>query len=244
MSAGVQPRRRPLTTAALAATSGYSAQQVRDLEAQGVIPQARRAANGYREFADEHVDTLRAYRHLAEAVGPVRARSTLREVRALPRDEAVALVNSLHSTLARERADAIAAQRALEMIHAETAHEATPTCEDTMTIGELAEALGIRTSTLRFWEQAGLVFPERVGSRSGAARRYPLDAIRAARIVTTLRAAGYRIPEVADAMRALRQVHDVDEPHRALQHRAESITRRTLALFRAGAELADLLARA
>ena len=31
-----------------------------------------------------------------------------------------------------------------------------------MTITELAAALGVRASTLRFWEQEGLVSPDRV----------------------------------------------------------------------------------
>lgn len=232
----------PLTTAAVSVASGYSVQQVRDLEARGVIPPAPRAANGYREFSGEHVRTLRAYRNLAEAIGPVRARGALREVRSLPPDQAVALVSSFHTTLARERDDALAAQRALQMTRAEAGDEAVPTSEDTMTITELAGALGVRTSTLRFWEKAGLIVPERVTSRVGAARRYPLPAIREARITAALRAAGYRIPDVQNAMRSIRQLHDVEEPSKALENRIDAIAQRTRALLRAGNDLADMIA--
>ena len=63
-----------MSTATVAAASGYSVQQVRDLEALGVIPAATRAPNGYRQFAAEHVRGLRAYRDLARAVGAVEAR--------------------------------------------------------------------------------------------------------------------------------------------------------------------------
>jgi DNA-binding transcriptional MerR regulator len=241
IAAGQSPR-QPLTTATVSVASGYSAQQVRDLEAQGVIPPAPRAANGYREFSSEHLRALRAYRNLAEAIGPVQARSALREVRTLPPDQAVALVNSFHITLARERDDALAAQRALQMIRAEALDEAAPRSEDAMTITELAGALGVRTSTLRFWEKAGLVIPDRVTSRVGAARRYPLPAIREARITAALRAAGYRIPDVQNAMRSIRQLHDVNEPYKALENRVEAIAQRTLALLRAGADLADIIA--
>lgn len=236
---------RSLTTAAVSSASGYSVQQIRDLEAQGVIPPARRAANGYREFSGEHVRALRAYRNLAEAIGPVRARGALREVRALPPDQAVALVNSFHVTLAHERDDALAAQRALRLIRAEASEEASdeaaPTSADAMTITELAGALGVRASTLRFWEKIGLVTPDRVTSRVGAARRYPLPAIREARITATLRAAGYRIPDVQNAMRSIRQLQDVDEHYRALENHVDAIARRTLALLRAGADLADII---
>lgn len=141
-------RGRTLKTAAAAAASGYSVQQVRDLERLGVIPAAHRAANGYREFSDEHLLALRAYRNLAAAVGPVKARHALREMRRLPPDQAAALINSFHVSLAMERDEAIAAQHALDLISAEI--HIDPAETDSMTISELAEALRVRPSTLRF----------------------------------------------------------------------------------------------
>lgn len=230
-----------LTTAAVSAVSGYSVQQIRDLEALGVIPPAPRAANGYREFTSEHVRGLRAYRNLATAIGPVRARCALREVRTLPPDQAVALLSSFHVALTRERDDALAAQEALHIIRAEPSGEAEPTTEDSMTITELASALGVRTSTLRFWEKVGLVVPERVTLRASAARRYPLPAIREARITAVLRAAGYRIPDVQHTMTAIRQLQDLDDPLKALESRVDAIAQRTLALLRAGTDIADII---
>lgn len=232
-----------LTTASVAAATGYSVQQVRDLEALGVLPPAPRAANGYRVFTGEHVRVLRAYRDLALAVGPVRARGTLRDVRTLAGEEALALLSSLHVGLVRERDDTLAAQEALRVIREEAFTETAPTSEDTMTITELAGALGVRNSTLRFWEKEGLVAAERVHGRAGAARRYPLAAIREARITAALRAAGHRIPEVRDTMGALRELHRVDDPLDALEERVEMIARRMSALLRAGAELAGLTRR-
>jgi DNA-binding transcriptional MerR regulator len=217
-------------------------QQIRDLEALGVIARAPRAANGYRRFSRLHVRDLRAYRELATAVGPVRARHAMREIRVLPRGRAAALVNSFHVALDRERDAALAARQALEMIRAEAAADAEPAGADSMTITELAGALGVRASTLRFWEKAGLVRPERVTGRAGAARRYPLPAIREARITAALRAAGYRIPDVRRTMAAVRHLHDLDDPLKALDSHVETITRRTLALLRAGTDLADIIA--
>ncbi|TDB94400.1 MerR family transcriptional regulator [Actinomadura sp. 7K534] len=230
-----------LSTAAVSLASGYSVQQIRDLEALGVIPRAPRAANGYRRFSRRHVRDLRAYRELATAVGPVRARHAMREIRALPPGEAAALVSSFHIALNRERDDALAAREALRMIRAEAAADAEPAAEDSMTITELAEALGVRASTLRFWEKAGLVRPERVATRAGSARRYPLPAIREARITAALRAAGYRIPDVQQTMAAIRRLHDLDDPLRTLDAHIEAITHRTRALLRAGTGLAEII---
>ncbi|WP_231581663.1 MerR family transcriptional regulator [Cellulosimicrobium funkei] len=249
---------RPLRTADVARAAGCSVQQVRDLEALGVLPPAGRSANGYRAFGDEHVLALRAYRGLASAVGPVVARRVLRDARSLPLDEAASLVSRLHVTLTREREEALAARRALLVVRAEgdgaagSADGPAPATAATdgpvLTITELAAALGVRASTLRFWEHEGLLAPERVASRTGAvsARRYPPAAVREARVVTALRAAGYRVPEVRRAIDALRGTigpADVADPLAALDARLDAIARRTLALLEAGHDVARLLTR-
>lgn len=231
-----------LGTTAVSSATGYSPQQIRDLEALDVIPPAARASNGYRQFSAIHVRDLQAYRDLAAAVGPVKARQAMRAVRSLPTDQAAALVCSLHAELNRERDEALAAQEALSAISGETAIEAEPVDADAMTITELAAALGVRASTLRFWEKSGLVSPDRVTTRAGSARRYPLPAIREARITTALRAAGYRIPDIQKAISAIRRLQDIDQSLDALDVRINDIARRTLALLRAGTVISGIIA--
>jgi DNA-binding transcriptional MerR regulator len=229
------------TTSGLASATGYSVQQVRDLERLGVIPPAIRNPNGYRRFGSEHFTALRAYRHLAIAVGPVVARSTMREARDLPYDEAIARVVGLHVGLARSRDDTIAALHALDSIVEEIAHDAAPMPADSMGITELSTALGVRSSTLRFWEQEGLVTPERATGLS--ARSYPVAAIRDARIVAALRAGGYRIPAVQAVMDSIRTIEGADDARDALQHRLRTLATRSAALLRAGTDIADFLSR-
>ncbi len=230
-----------MSTSAVAAATGYSVQQVRDLEAEGVIPAAVRSANGYRRFSVEHVCGLNAYRDLAVAVGPVEARRALRDVRSCPPDEAAALIGGFHTRLNAERAHVLWARSALESISSEVATDAAPIEADSMTISELAQALGVRPSTLRFWESCGLVTPERVVTRSGTARSYPVAAIREARITAALRAGGYRIPDVQKAMTALRDLHDPSDSLVALDARIQSIAQRQLALLRAGSLVAEII---
>lgn len=229
------------TTGGLASATGYSVQQVRDLERLGVIPPAMRKSNGYRRFDSKHITALRAYRYLAVAVGPVVARSTMREARDLPYDEAIARVVALHVGLARSRDDTLAALRALDGIVDEIAHDAAPMPADSMSITELSTALGVRSSTLRFWEQQGLVTPERATALN--ARSYPLAAIRDARIVAALRAGGYRIPAVKAVMDSLRTIEGTDDARDALQNRLRTLATQSEALLRAGTDIADFLSR-
>ena len=207
-----------------------------------MIPPAPRQPNGYRRFTTLHVTALRVYRNLAISVGPVAARATMRELRDLPYDEAVARIVALHVGLARSRDETLAALRALDGIVDESAHEAAPAPQDSMSITELSAALGVRSSTLRFWEQQGLITPERREGHS--ARRYRPDAIRDVRIVAALRAGGYRIPAVCAVMASLRTMHDTGDARDALRDRLQKIAARSEALLLAGTDIAELLREA
>lgn len=231
----------PMTTASAASAAGYSAQQVRDLEARGVIPVAARSPSGYRRFSAEHIRSLRAYRDLAYAVGPVEARRAMRDIRLQPRDQAAALICGFHARLNAEREQALSARHALESINEEATTDAKPVEDDSMTITELSQALGVRASTLRFWEKVGLVAPDRVATRAGTARRYTLTAIREARITAVLRAGGYRVPDVQKAITAIRDLADASDSLAALDARLDNIAQRTLALLRTGSLLAEII---
>ncbi|MFF9150138.1 MerR family transcriptional regulator [Streptomyces sp. NPDC014861] len=235
-------RRGPLRTVDVARESGYSPQQVRDLERLGVIPPAARAGNGYRSYTSDHVHALRAYRGLASAVGPVEARRMLAELRTGTITAAASAIGAVHVRLAREREETLRAQEALRAIQEETDPAGSEREGDAMTITQLAAALGLRPSTLRFWEQEGLVLPERVTSLR--ARRYGLPAIGAARIVAALRGAGYGIPAVRDLMASLDRLDGPGEARDILQRRLDGIATRTVALLRAGTDLAAVVTSA
>ncbi|MFJ3402634.1 MerR family transcriptional regulator [Promicromonospora sp. NPDC090134] len=230
---------RPLRTADVARESGWSVQQVRDLERLGVLPPAARSANGYRSYGPEHVRALRAYRGLASAAGPVVARRLLAEAMTGTLTDVAAAIGAVHVRLAGERDEALRARAALGAIEGE---ESGPDA-DVMTITQLAAALGVRTSTLRFWEQEGLAVPERVTTLR--ARQYGPAAIREARIVAALRSSGYGIPAVRDVVGSLRRLPGVDEgiaeARLILDRRLDQIATRTVALLRAGADLAAVL---
>jgi DNA-binding transcriptional MerR regulator len=237
-----------LRTADVARASGYSVQQVRDLERLGVIPPAARRANGYRSYSALHVRALAAYRGLAGAIGPVEARRLLERLWTANSADAAAEISALHVRLATERARLLQAKEALRAIQAEagdadaTATHADPAASGadvTMTITELARALGVRSSTLRFWEREGLVAPRRMTSLQ--IRLYDPASIRTLRIVAALRGAGYRIPAVREIVASLDAVDARDTTGRVLQQRLDALALRTLALLEAGADVAHLL---
>ncbi|MFJ9896606.1 MerR family transcriptional regulator [Streptomyces sp. NPDC091280] len=232
-------RRGTLRTVDVARASGYSPQQVRDLERLGVIPPAARSENGYRSYTPSHVRALRAYRGLAGAVGPVIARRLLAELRTRTLSEAASAIGEVHVGLARERAETLRAQEALRAIQDEADVPVPERDGDAMTITELSRALGVRASTLRFWEQEGLVTPDRVTSQR--ARRYGVPAVRAARIVTALRGAGHGVPAVREIMGSLHGLDGGGEARRVLRERLDGIAVRTVGLLRAGADLAAVV---
>lgn len=218
-----------LRTVDVARRSGYSVQQVRNLERSGVLPPAVRTAAAYRVYTEVHVRSAHAYRALAAGVGPVEAKRIMRAVHAGPTREVLAMLDAAHARLDRERHHLALANDAAEAITIEAIDDVRPS--DAMTVSELAAALGVRPSTLRHWDAEGLVVPD----RAGTARRYSPAQVRDARIVHQLRNAGYRIEPLRALMPNLRELRT------ALATRDASIVARSQALLDAAVSLSAVL---
>jgi DNA-binding transcriptional MerR regulator len=229
-----------MTTSAAGRLVGYSTQQVRDLERLGAIPAAARASNGYRRYQQRHVVALRAYRALAAAIGPVPARRLMPTLLVGALDEAADMIDNLHADIARDRALVREARRGLDAVLADSTEPFDE--RDAMTIGELAQALGVRASALRHWEHAGLVHPDRtLGSRS---RQYDARAITEARIVAALRSGGYPIPPIARILGQIRDEGLTAEAQSLLDKRLADLADRSIALLEAAGYLHALLSEA
>ncbi len=227
---------RPLRTVDVARRAGCSVQQVRDLEADGVLPATTRTAAGYRVFTDVHVQAALAYRSLAVAVGPVRAREAVRAAHRWPAPDLLRLLDAAHAGLHTERRDLALAREAAASISAEPVDDVRPS--DSMGVSELAAALGVRPSTLRHWDAEGLVVPRRA---AGAARRYSPTDVRDARIVHQLRLAGYRVGPLRALLPELRGARRREDVLAALAARDADLDARSRALLAASAGLAALL---
>ncbi|MGW5450455.1 MerR family transcriptional regulator [Nocardia sp. NPDC003979] len=225
------PRKR---TVDVARAAGYSVQQVRDLENDGVLPAAQRSPGGHRNYRDAHVAAARAYRALVEGTGPVAAKAIMRDAVAGETERALAGLDAAHAALHTERGELALAVRAAAGIGAEPIADVRDS--DALGIAELADALGIRTSTLRHWDAAGLVVPQRLKG----ARRYTPEQVRDARIVHQLRRAGYGITTLRTVLTQFRR-SGPGELRDALATREAALTRRSRALVAAAAALTEVL---
>ncbi|WP_037844607.1 MerR family transcriptional regulator [Streptomyces sp. NRRL F-2747] len=225
-----------MRTVDVARRSGYSVQQIRNLERDGVLPPAARTASGYRVYAEVHLNSALAYRALAGGTGPVEAKDIVRAAHQDPVARLLARLDAVHARLDRERTELALAKEAAAAIAAEPMAQVRPA--DAMGVSELAAALGVRASTLRHWDAEGLVVPDR---RDGI-RRYAPAQVRDARIVHQLRGAGYRIEALRRLMPDLRSGrHGAATLGAALAAREAGIAARSRALLEAGPALLALL---
>ncbi|MGW7516341.1 MerR family transcriptional regulator [Streptomyces sp. NPDC054796] len=227
-----------MRTADVARRAGYSVQQVRNLERDGVLPPATRTATGYRVYGEVHLQSVLAYRALAAGVGPVEAKKIVRAFHQSPVSQALALLDAAHARLATERAELRQAREAAHAISGEPVDDVRTS--DSMSISELAAALGVRPSTLRHWHAEALVVPDRDPVRG--TRRYTPAQVRDARIVHQLRRAGYRITPLRALMPELRRGHRPENVLSALAARDVGITARSEALLDGAGALSAVLA--
>lgn len=233
----MKSRNPALRTIDVARRTGYSVQQIRTLAQADVLPPAPRSAAGYRRYAEVHVTAALAYRALAAGIGPVEAKHLLRTVHRGAVEEVLALLDAAHAQLDAERRALGLAADAVESIAEEPITDVV--AADTMTISEVAAALGVLPSTLRHWDAEGLVVPRRASRHEP--RRYPPDDVRDARMVHQLRLAGYRIETLRTLVPQLRRVRGQGDLRQLLAARFQSISTRSRSLLHAAAAVDALL---
>lgn len=145
-----------LATRDLAVAAGISEQAVRDYEASGLLPPAPRQANGYRAFSAIHLATLCVLRALKEA-GYSRDEIAI-VMAAIARGSlapALRIIDHHHHLLAVRRMT-LAQAGADRAMGREGESRPDSGRRQPLSIGEAAARLGVRTSTLRFWESLAL----------------------------------------------------------------------------------------
>ncbi|MDE3722773.1 MerR family transcriptional regulator [Nocardiopsis sp. N85] len=243
----------------LARAVGVSTQSVRDCEASGVVPPARWTESGQRRFGRRHLAALVAYRALASGMGVAAAGEVMRTLHTAGVDRALESVEAAYARAYEQRRAVREAARALAVVAAAVSEEGAAAREsgdllagvrvpragsDALRIGRVARLVGVRPSTLRVWERAGLVVPVR---EAGTGYRvYGPEQVRDVRVVRELRRSGYGLEQIGPVMEELRGEGGGRGPLEALHRREEALRARARTLTEGVARLQeylDLLAR-
>ncbi len=78
---------------------------------------------------------------------------------------------------------------------------------NTLTIGEMASRSGVRTSTLRYYEERGLISSERT---SGGQRRYARETLRRVAVIRAAQVLGLTLAQIRSALDELPQARTPD----------------------------------
>jgi MerR family transcriptional regulator, redox-sensitive transcriptional activator SoxR len=105
-----------------------------------------------------------------------------------------------------------------------------------LTIGEAADRAGVPSSTLRYWERAGLLSPPR---RVGGKRRYDPDALREIEMVALAKQAGFALAEIRVILAGFSEMAPPSDVWRRLAARKLPEVERTLAEAKAMKEVLE-----
>jgi DNA-binding transcriptional MerR regulator len=178
-----------LRTHDLALAGGISVQQVRNYEANGLIPQAQRSPSGYRLYTQQHLSALKTVQSMVRGYGWPRTSAIMQALHRGDLSAALATIDERHAELASKRNQVEQTLFALRTLAAQSDTLQSSPHSQRIRVGEAAKQVGVRVSALHFWEQQGLLHPVR--EQYSRYRLYDEQQMRRLRVVALLRDAGY-----------------------------------------------------
>lgn len=224
----------------LARKARVSTQAVRNYEAAGILPAAPRTESGYRQYDREHLRALLTYRALAPGFGGEVSTAIMRAAHDGDEATALRLIVASHAGLHEQRLATDAASEALGAAAEEFLDEPRAVPGPALLVGELAAQLWVKTSTLRVWEAAELLSPEREPGTKY--RRYGPLQVRDARIINMLRQGRYGFEQIRPVLEGLRRTGSTEALRAAVAERRAAHDRRGRAMLHGAALLDDFLA--
>ncbi|MGW6918694.1 MerR family DNA-binding transcriptional regulator [Kitasatospora sp. NPDC054939] len=225
----------------LAREHGISTQAVRNYEQDGYLPPAARTASGHRVYTEVHAAALRAFLALVPAHGHATAGQVMTALHRGDPDAALAALDRGHARALHDRDTLDTVRRAVEQLagDAPAAGRVPADGPPTRSIGELAHRLGLTPATLRAWEAAGVLAPER--DPATGHRRYRAGDVRDADFARLLRRGGRPLEQIATVVRQLRSAGGTDALTAALEDWQRRLTAQGLARLHAAALLGRYL---
>lgn len=187
-----------LRTHDLALAGGISVQQVRNYEAHGLIPQAPRSPSGYRLYTQQHLAALQTVKSLVRGYGWQRTPEIMRALHRGDLSTALAIIDERHAEQARKRLQVEQTLVALRTLAAQPEPSRRFQRSQPLRVGQAAKQVGVRVSAVHFWEQQGLLRPQR--EPESRYRLYDEPQMRRLRVVALLRDAGYPFDVIRSAL--------------------------------------------
>ncbi|MEV4155270.1 TioE family transcriptional regulator [Nocardia salmonicida] len=225
---------RTLRPSDLAREHAISTQAVRNYEQDGCLPPAERTPTGYRIYTELHATALRTYLTLIPAYGHARAGDIMRALHEDDLDKALTIIDRGHSRLLRDRETLTSVHRAVDHLITESSSDTTHSA-GSRTIGELAHHLRVTPATLRAWEAAGILSPDR--DPATGYRRYGPTDLRDAELAHILRRGHYRLDHIATVIGQIRAAGSTEALAKALADWRAGLTAQGIAMLDAAAAL-------
>jgi DNA-binding transcriptional MerR regulator len=156
-------------------------------------------------------------------------------------DAALTAVDRSHAQLLRDRRTLDAVGQAVE--HLTTGPDTTgpaPASTQTLSIGELAHRLGVTAATLRNWETAGILAPDREPATGH--RVYGAPDIRDAELAHLLRRGGYPLEHISTVVQQIRTAGGTQALSAALHDWRRRLTVRGVRMLDAAVRLSHYVA--
>lgn len=218
----------------LAREHGISTQAVRNYERDGLLPPAQRTPSGYRAYSAVHARALRAYLALIPAHGYATSGEIMRAVNSGDLDTALRVIDSSHAQLLRDRETLDAVEAAIDIL---TTSPATSPPDRPLMISAVAHRIGVTPATLRKWERAGVLTPQRDPTMHY--RRYSAEDVRDAELAHLLRRGGYLLDHIATVLHQVRGADGPEPLAGSLEDWRRRLTDRGRAMLTAAGRLAD-----
>ncbi|OZF53012.1 TioE family transcriptional regulator [Rhodococcus sp. 14-2470-1a] len=243
----------------LAREHGVSTQAVRNYEDAGILPAATRTEHGYRTYTPMHAQAVRTFRALTAGHGHAMSTAIMCAVNSGDVDAALQTIDDAHAQLREERATLRSVEHALAGVQpagttrggvqpagtnrggvqpaGTTRGGVQPVASSGagLFIGPLAHKLGVEPATLRKWERAGLVRPDR--DRKTGYRVYAESAVRDAQLIRQLRRGGFALSRIAPLIAHVRSAGGVEPLVDLMDDWRDRIHARGRAMLSGAAEL-------
>ena len=211
-----------LRTKDLALAGHIGVQQVRNYEANSLIPKAQRSPSGYRLYTQQHLAALKTVKSLVSGYGWPLTSAIMQAVHRGELSVALATIDEYHATLASKRRQVEQTLSTLRTLTAQSTSLPSSNRSQKLRVGEAAKQVGVRVSALHFWEQIGLLHPLR--DQSSRYRLYDEGQMRRLLVVALLRDAGYTFSVIGPVLDELAEGRP-ETAIMAVEKRREELTR-------------------